>query len=71
MSAGSLEKPEPFVVVDDHTFRVDYLRKDKMLLFNLAVVVPFASLGSRRTAEDPVAAAWLNGNRRAAGAYRI
>jgi peptide/nickel transport system substrate-binding protein len=41
MSAGSLEKPEQFVVVDDHTFRVDYLRKDKMLLFNLAVVVPF------------------------------
>jgi peptide/nickel transport system substrate-binding protein len=35
MSAGSLEKPEQFVVVDDHTFRVDYLRKDKMLLFNL------------------------------------
>ena len=25
MSAGSLEKPEQFVVVDDHTFRVDYV----------------------------------------------
>ena len=24
MSAGSLEKPEQFVVVDDHTFRIDY-----------------------------------------------
>ena len=41
MSAGSLEKPEQFVVVDDHTFRVDFIRKDKMLMFNLAVVVPF------------------------------
>src|SRR5438874_5730997 len=37
MSAGSLEKPEQFVVVDDHTFRIDYV-KDKMLLFNVAVV---------------------------------
>ena len=26
MTAGSLEKPEQFVVVDDHTFRVDFLR---------------------------------------------
>ena len=41
MSAGSLEKPEQFVAVDDHTFRIDYVRKDKMLLFNVAVVVPF------------------------------
>ncbi len=41
MSAGSLEKPSQFVVVDDHTFRVDFIRKDKMLMFNLAVVVPF------------------------------
>src|SRR4051794_11955993 len=31
MSAGSLEKREQFVVVDDHTFRIDYIRKDKML----------------------------------------
>ena len=27
MKAGSLEKPEQFVVVDDHTFRVDFLRE--------------------------------------------
>ena len=30
MKAGSLEKPEQFVVVDDHTFRVDFLRKDRL-----------------------------------------
>lgn len=57
MSAGSLEKPEQFVVVDDHTFRVDYLRKDKLLLFNLAVVVPFvinSELAKKHaTADDP------------------
>jgi peptide/nickel transport system substrate-binding protein len=28
MSAGSLEKPEQFVVVDDHTFRVDFINHD-------------------------------------------
>ena len=30
MGAGSLEKPEQFVVVDDHTVRVDFLRKDRL-----------------------------------------
>ena len=30
MKAGSLEKPEQFVVVDDHTVRVDFLRKDRL-----------------------------------------
>ena len=40
MKAGSLEKPEQFVVVDDHTFRVDFLRKDKLTLMDLAVPVP-------------------------------
>ena len=57
MSAGSLEKPEQFVVVDDHTFRIDYVRKDKMLLFNVAVVVPFiinSELARKNaTVEDP------------------
>lgn len=40
MRAGSLEKPEQFVVVDDSTIRVDFLRKDKMTIPDLAVVVP-------------------------------
>ena len=30
MGAGSLTKPEQFVVVDDHTIRVDFLRKDRL-----------------------------------------
>src|SRR3712207_9132655 len=29
MRAGSLEKPEQFVAVDDHTFRVDFLPRDR------------------------------------------
>lgn len=75
MSAGSLEKPEQFVVVDDHIFRIDYVRKDKMLLFNVAVVVPFiinSELAKKNaTAEDPWALAWLKTNEAGGGAYRI
>ncbi|MGL9623510.1 ABC transporter substrate-binding protein [Bradyrhizobium sp. U531] len=75
MSAGSLEKPEQFVVVDDHTFRIDYVRKDKMLLFNVAVVVPFiinSQLAKKNaTAEDPWALAWLRTNEAGGGAYKI
>ena len=40
MGAGSLEKPEQFVVVDDHTVRVDFLKKDRLTIPDLAVVVP-------------------------------
>jgi len=75
MSAGSLEKPEQFVVVDDHTFRIDYVRKDKMLLFNVAVVVPFiinSKLARKNaTPEDPWALAWLKNNEAGGGAYKI
>ena len=40
MSAGSLTKPEQFVVVDDTTVRVDFLKKDRLTIPDLAVVVP-------------------------------
>jgi peptide/nickel transport system substrate-binding protein len=40
MGAGSLTKPEQFVVVDDNTIRVDFLRKDRLTLPDLAVIVP-------------------------------
>lgn len=75
MSAGSLEKKEQFVVVDDHTFRIDYLRKDKMLLFNVAVVVPFiinSTLAQKNaTADDPWAMTWLKANEAGGGAYKV
>ena len=32
MAAGSLEKPEQFVAVDDKTFRIDFLRRDKLTM---------------------------------------
>ena len=72
MSAGSLEKREQFVAVDDHTFRVDFIRKDKMLMFNLAVVVPFvinSELAKKNATEaDPWALAWLQATTRPAAA---
>ena len=75
MSAGSLEKREQFVAVDDHTFRVDFIRKDKMLMFNLAVVVPFvinSELAKKHATEaDPWALAWLKTNEAGGGAYRV
>ena len=75
MSAGSLEKPDQFVAVDDQTFRVDFVRKDKMLMFNLAVVVPFvinsALAKKNATAADPWAMAWLRNNEAGGGAYRV
>jgi peptide/nickel transport system substrate-binding protein len=37
MKAGSLEKPEQFVAVDDYTFRIDFLRKDKLTFPDLCV----------------------------------
>src|SRR6476660_914719 len=40
MRAGSLEKPEQFVVVDDRTVRIDFIRKDRLTVPDLAVVVP-------------------------------
>src|SRR5260370_9118900 len=40
MKAGSLEKAEQFVVVDDHTFRVDFIRKDRLPFPALPPTVP-------------------------------
>jgi peptide/nickel transport system substrate-binding protein len=40
MSAGSLTKPEQFVVVDDATVRVDFAKKDRLTIPDLAVIVP-------------------------------
>src|SRR5207302_829184 len=43
MGAGSLSKTEQFVVLDDHTIRVDFLRKDRLTVPDLAVIVPAIS----------------------------
>jgi peptide/nickel transport system substrate-binding protein len=75
MRAGSLEKPEQFVAVDDRTFRIDFLRKDKLSMPDLAVPVP-AIMNSglvkkHATEKDPWALEWLKTNEAGGGAYRI
>lgn len=75
MKAGSLEKPEQFVVVDDHTFRIDFLRKDKLSLPDLGVPVPAiynSELAKKHTTPaDPWAMEWLKNNEAGGGAFKI
>src|SRR5579872_2889333 len=40
MKAGSLSDREQFVIVDDATIRVDFAKKDRLTLPDLAVIVP-------------------------------
>src|SRR5258708_957386 len=75
MKAGSLEKPEQFVVVDERTLRVDFLRRDKLTMPDLAVpvaVVINSDLAKKNaSAADPWAMEWLKNNAAPSGAYRI
>jgi peptide/nickel transport system substrate-binding protein len=75
MKAGSIEKPEQFVAVDDHTFRVDFIRKDKLSMMDLAVPVPcvFNSevVKKHATPEDPWALNWTKNNVAGGGAYKL
>ena len=75
MSAGSLQKPEQFVVVDDHTIRVDFLRKDRLTLPDLAVIVPCVInselVKKNAAADDPWGLAYTKQNDAGSGAYKI
>jgi peptide/nickel transport system substrate-binding protein len=75
MAAGSLEKPEQFEVVDAHTFRVKFLRKDKLTMNDLAVPVPciFNSelVKKNATPQDPWGLAWTRNNVAGGGAYKV
>ena len=75
MAAGSLKKPEQFVVLDDHTIRIDFLQKDKFTLPDLAVLVPaiFNSklARSHATDKDPWAMEWIKTNDAGGGAFKL
>src|SRR5213594_1606602 len=66
MKAGSLEKPEQFVAVDDHTFRVDFIRKDRLTMPDLAVIVPAVYhselVKKNATEKDPWGLEYTKGN---------
>ena len=75
MKAGSLEAPDQFVVVDDHTLRITFPRKDKLSMMDLAVPVPcvFNSelVKKHATKEDPWALNWTKLNTAGGGAYKV
>ena len=73
MKAGSLEKPEQFVAVDDETFVIKLLRKSKLTLPDLGVPVPiiFNSKVAKANAtdKDPWATEYLHRTPAGSGAY--
>lgn len=75
MAAGSLEKPEQFEVVDEHTFRVKLLRADKLTMNDIAVPVPciFNSelVKKNATKEDPWGLAYTKNNVAGGGAFKV
>jgi peptide/nickel transport system substrate-binding protein len=75
MGAGSLSKPEQFVVVDDNTVRVDFLRKDRLTVPDLAVIVPAVYnselVKKNATEKDPWGLEYTKQNTAGSGAYRV
>jgi len=74
-STGSMTKPEQFVVVDDHTVRIDLPEADRLALPNLALTYPIivnSKLAKQHATDaDPFASDWLKSNTAAGGAYQI
>jgi peptide/nickel transport system substrate-binding protein len=75
MAAGSMQKPEQFVAVDDNTFRIDFVRKDKFTMPDLAIPTPSifnSGLAKKHaTDQDPWTQEWLKNNEAGGGAYRV
>jgi peptide/nickel transport system substrate-binding protein len=75
MAAGSLTKTEQFVVVDDSTVRIDFLKKDKLTIPDLAVIVPsvFNSelLKKNASEKDPWGMEYAKQQTAGSGAYKV
>src|SRR5450432_332755 len=75
MSAGSLTKPEQFVVVDDGTVRVDFAKKDRLTIPDLAVIVPCvvnSELVKKNASEkDPWGLEYTKQQTAGSGAYKV
>ncbi|MGP0088400.1 MAG: ABC transporter substrate-binding protein [Xanthobacteraceae bacterium] len=75
MGAGSLTKPEQFVVVDDNTVRVDFLKKDRLTIPDLAVIVPCVLnsglVQKHATEADKWGLEYTKQNTAGSGAYRV
>jgi peptide/nickel transport system substrate-binding protein len=75
MGAGSLTKPEQFVVLDDNTVRVDFARKDRLTIPDLAVIVPCVInselVRKHATEKDPWGMEYTKLNTAGSGAYKV
>ena len=75
MAAGSLTKTEQFVVVDDSTVRIDFLKKDRLTIPDLAVIVPsvFNSELLKKSAneKDPWGMEYAKQQTAGSGAYKV
>jgi peptide/nickel transport system substrate-binding protein len=75
MKAGTLLNKEQFVVVDDATFRVDFVKKDRLTVPDLAVIVPgiynSELLKKQATDKDPWALDYTKSNTAGSGAYKV
>ncbi|MEL6603379.1 MAG: ABC transporter substrate-binding protein [Cyanobacteria bacterium J06614_10] len=75
MKAGALESPDQFEIVDDYTFKVSFIRKDKLTLMDMAVPIPAimnsALIEPHITEDDPWGLEWANANPAGGGAYKL
>ena len=75
VAAASLIKPEQFVVVDDHTFRVDFVSRDKLTMPYLGVplvnIYHSELVKKHATPGDPWGLEWTKLNHAGTGAYRV
>ena len=75
VAAASLVKPEQFVAVDDHTFRVDFINRDKLTMPYLGVplvnIYHSELVKKHATAADPWGVEWTKFNHAGSGAYKV
>ena len=75
MKAGSLSDREQFVIVDDSTVRIDFAKKDRLTIPDLAVIVPGVYnselLKKKATEKDPWALDYTKSNTAGSGAYKV
>ena len=70
-----MQRREQFVAVDDYTFRIDFLRKDKLTMPHLtvpsAVVINSELAKKHATDKDPWAMDWLKNNEAGGGGQEL
>lgn len=75
MGASEMKSADQFVVIDDHTIRIDFPKPNKLALANLAVpvaqIINSKLARSHATESDPWALAWVANNDAGGGAYRV